>query len=185
MQYGYCGMLHRPALHHAALQGVGLMNQIRCIVNVSWDIFHPIPYHHSNMLHSDCSRLIGRPHYHVLHRTIHQGVDLINHICHVVNDGEENSFPIMNLRICLMRRTKRRPSHLLRNRRSIPRDSRWSDSLNLNLMYSMTYWTLRSKQVVAQPASDLLKISKFEFIAVLWVTLHGHRVRTYAVGTVI
>jgi hypothetical protein len=40
----------------------------------------------------------------VLHRTIHQGVGLINHICHDVNDGEENSFPIMNLRICVSAR---------------------------------------------------------------------------------
>ena len=65
MQYGYCGMLHRPALLHTALGGVGLMNQI-------W---------------------------------------------HVVNDGEENSFPIMNLRICQIQRTKRSPSHLFCNLR--------------------------------------------------------------------
>jgi hypothetical protein len=43
------------------LGGVDLMNQIRCIIDVGLDIFHPIPYHHSNMLRSDCSRLVGRP----------------------------------------------------------------------------------------------------------------------------
>ena len=97
MHYSYCGMLHRSALLHTVFQSVGLMNQIRYVVNVGLDIFHPIPFHHSNMLRSDCHRRIRRPHGHMLYRTIHQGVGLINHICYVIIDGEENFSLKMNL----------------------------------------------------------------------------------------
>ena len=119
MLYSDCGMLHRPALRHAALGGVGLMSQIGYIVNIGWDIFHPILFNHSNMLHSDCSRLIGRPHCYAFHRTIHQGVGRINQIWRVVHDGEENSFLKMNLRVWQKRRTKRSASDLLCNLQGI------------------------------------------------------------------
>lgn len=42
-----------------------------------------------------------RPQSYVFHRTIHQGIGLINQICHVVHDGEENYFLI--LLACLSR----------------------------------------------------------------------------------
>ena len=92
MHYSYCGMLHRSALLHTVFQSVGLMNQIRYVVNVGLDIFHPIPFHHSNMLRSDCHRRIRRPHGHMLYRTIHQGVGLISHICHLSTTAKNTPF---------------------------------------------------------------------------------------------
>jgi hypothetical protein len=79
IQYSDCGMLHRPALLHAALQVVGLMNQIR-YMGQRWLRYlpsHPFPSRHvslscGNALRSDCSRLIGKLHCQVSHCTAHR-----------------------------------------------------------------------------------------------------------------
>jgi hypothetical protein len=121
IQYSDCGMLHRPALLHTALGGVGLINHI-------WD---------------------------------------------VVNDGEENSFPIMNLRICQMQRTKISPSHLLCTLREASQET--VDGQTRCISIWCTLWRTEHFTASKLHSQHLLKISKFEFCSTVGYTARTPR----------
>ena len=112
------------------------------------------------MLRSDCSRHNGRHHCYVLNRTTHQGVGLINQVCHVVNDGEKNSSLEMNL-ACLSN-----AAHQEKPLRFALQSSRHSKRRSMiRLVASQSdVWRTEHFQWSKLLSQHLLKISKFKFI---------------------
>ena len=110
---------------HTAFQVVSLLNRIRYIGKIGWDIFHPILFNHSCMLHSDCSGLIGKLHCHVFYCTAHGTLKGWS------DESDLTKTPFLSSICALKAAYRAKPLQI----HSITRGSWGSFSLYLNLMY--------------------------------------------------